>query len=889
MPRIHRIPPSRHLLLPRRPSVAVVVALLVASTMPIAIAANITPAAAAPAPAQSAPAVSSPYVDPDLDAQLTDAPTTTVLVRLATEFTGSDAARTTAARSAVGALLRTLPAGSYADVGDSGVLPIAIFRASRAAVDVLRHSPLVTSVGVDRPMEVASENARFRDGAASSNALGYKGDGTVVAVIDSGVDTTHPYLKSGNTSKVIGEVCFATPVNQAATGTTPAINFHSPCPGGVAMSTTAAAVAGSAGPCPYAASPYNDTTNACDHGTHVAGVVAGEPGVSGFNDLSGVAPNARIIAIQVFGFLTIGGTPRGVTSNATDIIKSLQWLYNRRADYPGLSAVNISIATIDIAKKSDNCDVRDATMKAAVDQLRSVGIATIAAAGHSGWDDGMGSPACVTTTVGTGAIDDTTGARASFSNIGNSIELFAPGANIASAYPGVPSTPKYESGTSQASPAVAGAWALMRQKYPNSGSTPKTVTEILELLRSTGTTVTTTVSLTNGPVTYSAPRVNIEKALGAPEPTRIAAGGNFSCARDGDTTVTCTGGNEAGQLGNGTTVASSVPIRVPGLTDVTNLAVGGAFACAWLGSGSARCWGLNASGQLGVGTTTNSSSPVTVTSDGTTPLTGITALGARGSAVCAVINGGAAGTVKCWGDNSSGQLGDGTTTSRSLPVQVMASAGVPLTGVKNISMGNVSACALMNSGAVRCWGANTYGGLGNNSLVSSNYPVAVSGITGTTVKASTVRVGNGFACAVLSTGSARCWGRNNVGQLGNNTTTDSKVPVNVLGPLGAVLTGVTALQPGTQHACAIATVSGISKVLCWGNNADRQLGNGSVNRSVATATFGTSTDGALALGCGPGHTLVVVTNAVVAFGKNTNGQLGIGSVTPISPTWALRF
>jgi subtilisin family serine protease len=231
---------------------------------------------------------------------------------------------------------------------------------------VLRTSPLVRAVGADEPLELASEHARFRDGSATSNASGFKGDGTTVAVIDSGINSSHPYLMNGTTKKVIAEGCFTTPY--------PTQSFQSPCPGNAPMSITSPSVTGAGAACTYV-----DAYFGCDHGTHVAGVVAGQPGTTGFGELSGVAPNTKIISVQVFGYKS---DMKLVTSLTSDIINSMKWLYNRRADFPDLSAVNISIAGF--KKFAANCDADDASqqaMFAAVQALRDVGIATIASAG----------------------------------------------------------------------------------------------------------------------------------------------------------------------------------------------------------------------------------------------------------------------------------------------------------------------------------------------------------------------------------------------------------------------------------------------------------------------------------------------------------------------------
>jgi alpha-tubulin suppressor-like RCC1 family protein len=857
-------------------------------------------------PVASASSPAAPKFDPALDEQLATSEMTTVIVRLNTEFTGNDAQRTAAATAAVNGLLSTMPTGSFSDVQESGVLPVATFRASRAAVDVLRTSPLVRAVGADEPLELASEHARFRDGAATSNASGFKGDGTTVAVIDSGINSSHPYLMNGTTKKVIAEGCFTTAV--------PSQLFQSPCPGGSPMSITSPSVTGSGAACTYV-----DANFGCDHGTHVAGVVAGQPGTPGFGELSGVAPNTKLIALQVFGYKS---DYKMVYSQSSDTLNALKWLYNRRADFPDLSAVNISIATQKTFPSS--CDTDTAgqqpaagqqAMFLAVQALRDVGIVTIASAGNSGINDGITSPGCLSNVVGVGAIDDATGARAPFSNISNSVSLFAPGAGILSAYPNIRDTPKSESGTSQAAPAVAGAWALLRQKYPKTVATPKSVTDILTILKTTGTEISTTVALATGPVTYKAPAININRALGIPSPTSIAIGSNFSCARNDDTTVSCSGANTAGQLGVSPTVAGSLtkPKAIPGLTGVTSVVAGDTFACAQI-SLAVSCWGDNSSGQLGTGkkATTASSGPAKVKANVKADLTSVSSISAGGKSACAVVNAGAAGTVSCWGDNASGQLGDNTLIAHSYPapVKATAAANAPnLSGVKSVSMGTSSACVVLNTGAVSCWGANVDGALGNNSTTASKFPVPVTDINGIKFKAIAVSVGNGFACALgtsagATTSSVMCWGRNANGQLGNNKNTRSLVPVAVVTNTAAAtsstaistttFTGVVAISSGTDHTCALATVSGVTKLFCWGLNTSRQLGVGTSDRYFAAAAFSAApsakSDGATSVAVGPGNTAVVIRNVSAVVGVNIAGQLGLGdTVNRTDMTWSLTF
>lgn len=894
--------------------VTVVVALIISIVGVLPEQRPIEGAISAVAPAESSTAgtsevaMSSPaprraqVVDREIDEQLTHQDMVTALVSLAGTFSGTDEQRSGQIRDTVAELLSTLPANSYADLRETGVLPLAIMRVSAAAVDVLRDSPLVGAVEADDIVTVASDSARYRDGAAASNLANWKGDNTTVAVIDSGIQSDHPFLVQGTTKKVVAEGCFTTPGSGTNTGG--AFTFKSPCPNGTPMTTSSPSVPNSGAPCTYV-----DAAGGCKHGTHIAGVIAGEPGkLTGAPDVSGVAPNAKLISVQVFGQFVQGQTS-AVSANTSDIVTAMGWLYQQRVNHPNLVAVNISIASTSLTKKyAGDCSTDETAYFNAVKLLRDANIATIAAAGNSGWNDGVSPPACLANTIGVGSIDDETGQRSSFSNINSTLEILAPGSVISSSWPG--SVRGTESGTSQAAPAVAGAWALLRQKYPLSSATPKTVLGLLTILRNTGTTVTTTVT---SPVsaTYAIPRINIGRALDLPAPTRVAIGGDFSCAAGSDRTVSCAGGNASGQLGiSPTTRASStVPLRIAstgtdGLVGVVDVTAGDAFACAKL-SKTVKCWGSNASGQLGVGTTSTTPAPIPkavrtglVPTLGPTPA--VTSVSAKASSVCAVVGGGPTGIARCWGANTSGQLGDGTTTLRSYPSQVKTNATTFLTGVTDISMGATSACAVLSTGTVSCWGNNADGALGNNSTTSSAYAVPVSGITG----AKSVSVGTGFACALLTTGSVKCWGRNTYGQLGNNTATRSLVPVDVktatqsatTATTPLAFTGVTSISAGAQHTCAIAVVSGKSQGFCWGYNSDRQLGVGTTttpapNRYFAAAVFGTKTIGATALAAGPNNTTFVVTNAMVSMGGNSSGQLGMNNTTnPINPaTWSLRF
>ena len=196
-----------------------------------------------------------------------------------------------------------------------------------------------------------------------------------------------------------------------------------------------------------------------------------------------------------------------------------------------------------------------------------------------------------------------------------------------------------------------------------------------------------------------------------------------------------------------------------------------------------------------------------------TPAAGVVAVALSDDSTCALTR---AGGAVCWGWNGDGEIGDGT----DVEVRVRPSAVVGLSsGVKQVAAGGSNGCALTQAGAVRCWGLNRSGQLGNGSSAdSSNVPVQVTGLANGN---RAVAVGNVDACAITAAGGAVCWGANDAGQLGNGTTHDSSVPVKVVG----LSSGVRAIGAGDSYACAL-TSAGIVK--CWGSNTSGQLGTGTI-------------------------------------------------------------
>jgi alpha-tubulin suppressor-like RCC1 family protein len=256
----------------------------------------------------------------------------------------------------------------------------------------------------------------------------------------------------------------------------------------------------------------------------------------------------------------------------------------------------------------------------------------------------------------------------------------------------------------------------------------------------------------------------------------IAVGGGFTCAVRQGGGVMCWGSNTYGQLGNGTTTSSATPVAVSGLTDAVAIAATeySASTCALRRTGGVVCWGEGASGALGNGSSANSSVPVAVT--GITNAVGVAATYEAG---CAVL---ATGGVVCWGNNGLGQLGNGTTTSSTTPVAVTGlTDATATTGGGGPAVAAV--CAAHAGGTVSCWGNGSTGQLGDNSTASSTTPVTVSGLSNglQTAMGGGGGTSRASACAMLTTGGVECWGANLNGQLGNGSTTQSNVPVSVVG------------------------------------------------------------------------------------------------------------
>lgn len=359
--------------------------------------------------------------------------------------------------------------------------------------------------------------------------------------------------------------------------------------------------------------------------------------------------------------------------------------------------------------------------------------------------------------------------------------------------------------------------------------------------------------------------------------SKVAVGGEHACGVTTSGKVYCWGRNDQGQLGTGSTTDSTKPLLINGELGnrtVTDIVLGHSSSYAITSNGSVYAWGWNLDGQLGDGTTVNSSSPVRVVADNT-----FTKLAAGYNHACGLTS---LNEVLCWGSNTNGQFGDGTTTSSSSPKQSLLSQETLGASVTDITAGYGFTLAVA-SGSVYGAGANTYGQLGNGNSLQYEVPVraSISGaMAGQTI--TTVEAGSKHAVALSDTGVVYAWGSNTTGELGNNSTTTRNTPAAVT-TASTVLSGKTVSQiaAGYNHSCALTTDNVLA---CWGSNANSQLGNGTITNSIVPTVVNQegnlSGKNVTALSSGGSTTGVVTSdNSLLTWGWNLYGQLGDNTLT----------
>lgn len=442
---------------------------------------------------------------------------------------GTQAQRIAATQQRVLAKLQRDPASS--EVQRYVSIPFIAMSVTVAELDALAASPDVLTVSVDRRRQRHLAQSVPLIGGNQAFGSGIAGSGQVVAVVDDGVYTGHPFLQG----KVIDEACFVSRLENSLIGD---------CPNGFARMTG-----------PGSGVPNCDD---CSHGTHVAGIVAGGPLGS-----SGVAKSASVLSARVLG--EFGGLD-------SDILAGLDWVYGMRQRY-AIAAVNMSLGS-DETYGSIHCDVELPAYKAMFDKLRAAGIATIVSSGNDGHRGKIGAPACVSTAVAVGATDKLD-MIASYSNHAGIVDLMAPGSAITSSVlEGGGYTFASWNGTSMAAPHVSGAWALFRQAQPHMGPDA-----ILDRFSQTGVSVSAFV---NGAL-LAKPRINVPSAMGSALDMSADGSGRRILSAAGLSTsgqpVASAAGFAMGigggtVLGTGGTYSASTPLNVSATISVVPADVG---------------------------------------------------------------------------------------------------------------------------------------------------------------------------------------------------------------------------------------------------------------------------------------------------------------------------
>lgn len=330
------------------------------------------------------------------------------------------------------------------------------------------------------------------------------------------------------------------------------------------------------------------------------------------------------------------------------------------------------------------------------------------------------------------------------------------------------------------------------------------------------------------------------------------SGGDSICGIDNKGVPYCWGTNYSGQLGNGTTASSTIPLAVILPYDInffTSMSIGDSSACGIAVGGTSYCWGSNFTGELGVGKTPDSllypSSNYPVSNSSIITFSSISV---GGSFACGVATD---GQSYCWGYNLYGELGNGTTENVLQPTLITLPYDV--TSFKSISAGAASACGIANTGKAYCWGNNQSGQLGgNNSGVQSPFPAEVAPPSGVTSSLLFTSISSQYdtTCGIANTGKAYCWGDNKKGTLGNGNSAmlRSNIPVAVTLPSG--VTSFTSITTGGQSACGIGN-NGLP--YCWG-----VINGATVPTAVKLPNDGVTSFTAISLGsttaCGIGNT-----------------------------------
>ena len=366
-------------------------------------------------------------------------------------------------------------------------IPFMSLSASERALEILEASPIVLDINEDRLAEPTLDNTVNIVEASAAWARGFDGTGLYVAILDTGIRAHHNFFAG----KTIAEACFAR-------GQDGAIGAGD-CPNGQSSDTSP--------PPAHPAQPYPSSFCGYEHGTHVAGIAAGED-PNRVPPLYGVARGANIIAIKVFSKFTISPPcdatcPSCLQSWDSDVMAGLNHVYSLRFTY-NIAAVNMSLGGGGPFNDQTSCDNNYAGTKSIIDSLRTAGIATVIASGNDGFCNGISAPACISSAIAVGALNDSDD-EPLFNNYGAPLDLFAPGVDVLSSVTSSDSAYANGTGISMATPHVTGAWAILKQAEPLI-----TVTDALNALQSTGAVIDNACS---GSGTYPQHRIRINAAI----------------------------------------------------------------------------------------------------------------------------------------------------------------------------------------------------------------------------------------------------------------------------------------------------------------------------------------------------------------------------------------
>jgi alpha-tubulin suppressor-like RCC1 family protein len=375
---------------------------------------------------------------------------------------------------------------------------------------------------------------------------------------------------------------------------------------------------------------------------------------------------------------------------------------------------------------------------------------------------------------------------------------------------------------------------------------------------------------------------------------RIDAGYSHTCGLTSTGAAYCWGSGNNGQLGNGSTNGSNVPVAVVAPTGgsvltFSSISAGSSHTCGIATTGAAYCWGYGGNGELGNGsrTNTNVNAPFAVLAPTGGSVLTFSSISAGGSHTCGLTT---LGRAYCWGIRGEGQLGFGSGNyDVDIPFAVDPPTGGSVLTFSSISAGSSHTCGITTTGAAYCWGLGSGGAIGDG--IGATFTVVPSAVTaptgGSALTFSSITVGGSHTCGITTTGAAYCWGYGGNGELGNGSTNGSNVPVAVVAPTGGSILIFSSISAGVyggsngDHTCGITTTGA---AYCWGNGGNGELGNNSTNGSNVPVAVLAPTGGNVltfsSVSVDANHSCgITTTGSAFCWGNGGSGRLGNNSTT----------